>query len=130
MKILTEAERLYRVYQSTHHNGDRPNVLRRYNNSTKGRECRARYKKSPNGLCVASAATARRRAKCRGSNSAILKIYKRCLSLRRWFDVVVDHIIPLAKGGAHSAANLQIIYRKENCEKGIRLDYRPSVVFL
>lgn len=58
------------------------------------------------------------------------RIYARAAELRQWFDVVVDHIIPLAKGGVHTANNLQIIYRKENAMKGISLSYRPVVVFI
>jgi 5-methylcytosine-specific restriction endonuclease McrA len=64
-----------------------------------------------------------------GDRKAISAIYARARDLRRWFNVVVDHVIPLAKGGAHAASNLQIIYRSENESKGFRLDYSPSVVF-
>jgi 5-methylcytosine-specific restriction endonuclease McrA len=76
---------------------------------------------------------ARRRARQRnaqiGDNAAIRKIYARSQELRKWFDVVVDHKVPLSKGGAHSAENLQIIYAFENIRKGTRLDYIPSIVF-
>ncbi len=65
-----------------------------------------------------------------GDPKLIDKIYARAFELRRWFDVVVDHIIPLAKGGAHSPENLQIIYAFENARKGDRLDYKPRVVFI
>jgi 5-methylcytosine-specific restriction endonuclease McrA len=61
---------------------------------------------------------------------AVARVYARCQELRRWFDVCVDHIIPLAKGGAHAAENLQIIYSYENAQKNMRLDYRPSVIFV
>jgi 5-methylcytosine-specific restriction endonuclease McrA len=71
----------------------------------------------------------KRKATC-GDKNKIAKIYKRALTLRRWFDVVVDHIIPLSKGGPHSPENLQIIYAKENALKGIRLDYKPRVIFI
>lgn len=60
---------------------------------------------------------------------AVRRVYHRARELRRWFDVVVDHVIPLSKGGAHAPSNLQIIYRTENLVKGARLDYTPSVVF-
>jgi hypothetical protein len=60
----------------------------------------------------------------------IAKIYKRAGVLRQWFDVVVDHIIPLAKGGAHAPGNLQIIYRLENLHKNASLGYKPKVIFV
>lgn len=60
---------------------------------------------------------------------SIEKIYARARELRRWFNVVVDHIKPLIKGGPHAPSNLQIIYRSENERKAARLDYIPSVVF-
>jgi 5-methylcytosine-specific restriction endonuclease McrA len=59
----------------------------------------------------------------------ITKIYRRAAELRQWFDVVVDHIIPIAKGGKHHPDNLQIIYKRENQIKGARLDYLPTVIF-
>ncbi len=79
-----------------------------------------------------NAKEARRRARQRQNTihlSGVQKIYTRCSQLRRWFDVVVDHILPLAKGGAHSADNLQIIYRLENIQKGAKIGYTPSVIF-
>lgn len=73
---------------------------------------------------------ARRSKATIGDQKAICKIYIRCRELCRWFDVVVDHIVPLSKGGAHAANNLQIIYRKENEKKHNSLFFKPSVVFL
>ena len=64
-----------------------------------------------------------------GDPKAIAKIIARAQELRQWFDVVVDHKIPLCKGGTHSPDNLQIIYARENAEKGSRLDYTPTVIF-
>jgi 5-methylcytosine-specific restriction endonuclease McrA len=72
---------------------------------------------------------ARTRAATIGDLTDIQKIYDRCNELRQWFKVVVDHIIPLALGGAHEASNLQIIYGFENARKGIRPDYKPKVIF-
>lgn len=60
---------------------------------------------------------------------AIERIYARALELRKWFDVCVDHIVPLAKGGSHCPSNLQIIYKSENLVKATRLDYKPRVIF-
>jgi hypothetical protein len=83
-------------------------------------------------MCRANEALRRARkmaAITSGLKKAITKIYARAAELRQWFDVVVDHKIPLARGGSHSPDNLQIIYAKENARKGTRLDYVPSVVF-
>jgi 5-methylcytosine-specific restriction endonuclease McrA len=60
----------------------------------------------------------------------ITAIYRRCQELRQWFSVVVDHIIPLSRGGMHEAANLQIIYDFENSRKHTNINYKPKVIFL
>lgn len=70
------------------------------------------------------------RATVTGTQKAIEAIYCRAMELRKWFNVCVDHIIPLAKGGLHCPSNLQIIYHSENCAKGDRLNYVPTVIFL
>lgn len=72
---------------------------------------------------------ARLRAATIGDLTDIHKIYERCHWWKQWFDVVVDHVISLARGGTHEAKNLQIIYRFENEKKGARQDYKPRVVF-
>lgn len=65
-----------------------------------------------------------------GTEKKILEIYEFAAWLRQWFDVCVDHIIPLAHGGMHHPSNLQIIYSSENRRKGVKwLDYKPTVVF-
>ena len=77
--------------------------------------------------------SARRRAIKQGALisdlDSIRQIYTRCRELRQWFDVVVDHIIPLARGGTHCPCNLQIIYRTENERKHAKLNYKPKIVF-
>ncbi len=77
---------------------------------------------------------ARYRARLKNSiceTSGIKDIYARCAELRsQGLDVAVDHVIPLAKGGKHSASNLQIIDRLENLHKGSKLDYKPIFVFV
>jgi 5-methylcytosine-specific restriction endonuclease McrA len=60
----------------------------------------------------------------------IRKVYDRRAWWGQWFDVVVDHIIPFARGGTHEASNLQIIYRRENELKWTKSDYKPRVIFL
>jgi 5-methylcytosine-specific restriction endonuclease McrA len=60
---------------------------------------------------------------------AIKAVYARCRELRQWFDVVVDHIVPMGKGGTHTVDNLQIIYRAENDRKAQWLNYNPQIVF-
>jgi 5-methylcytosine-specific restriction endonuclease McrA len=77
-----------------------------------------------------AARRARKRALTVGELTGIQKIYERAKELRQWFYVVVDHIIPLSKGGTHEVSNLQIIYEFENRRKRSRLDYKPAVVFL
>ena len=64
-----------------------------------------------------------------GCQLAVLKIYERARQLRKYFDVVVDHIIPISRGGSHSAGNLQIIYASENRRKHAKAEYKPTVVF-
>lgn len=71
----------------------------------------------------------KRRAQCSGSCPLTRKVYGRCLELKQWFDVVVDHIIPLSKGGRHSFQNLQIIYAHENSVKNDSLNYVPRIIF-
>lgn len=87
------------------------------------REASSTRKAQRNAMCAA------RRARQRTWDSRIEAIYIRAKELRQWFDVVVDHIRPLGRGGKHILSNLQIIYRTENLRKGCRLDYTPSVVF-
>jgi 5-methylcytosine-specific restriction endonuclease McrA len=73
---------------------------------------------------------ARKRNAIMGCQKRVNEIYRGCRILRkRGLDVSVDHIIPLEKGGAHDAENLQIIYHEENCRKQNRIDYHPTVVF-
>ena len=79
-----------------------------------------------------SHAEAKRRAKKRGSMSilsnkekkAIEIMYKVAKTMSKLGSKVyhVDHIIPLAKGGAHTIDNLQIIDSKLNLSKGSNTD--------
>jgi hypothetical protein len=65
-----------------------------------------------------------------GDLTKIAKIYIRASELRQQgFNVQVDHIIPLAKGGAHSPENLQIISAYENGCKSDSLTYKVKKVF-
>src|SRR6266576_2350829 len=58
-----------------------------------------------------------------GDLTAIVRIYQRAKELRKWFNVVVDHIKPLARGGLHCADNLQIIYESDNLRKCARIGF-------
>ena len=73
-------------------------------------------------------------AKKRGATAGDLKtiqaIYAKAAKYQRWIKVCVDHIIPISKGGAHIADNLQIIYASENLAKNCSLNYKPRVIFL
>jgi 5-methylcytosine-specific restriction endonuclease McrA len=75
----------------------------------------------------------RRARRCTAKINHIEEIQRKYAKCQVWrdvgFDVVVDHIIPLAKGGAHAPENLQIIYSIENRQKHARLDYVPLVIF-
>ncbi len=79
-------------------------------------------------------ACAKRRALSRnatiGDLTEIAKVYSRAQELRNLrFNVQVDHITPLSKGGAHEPSNLQILYAYENMRKGNSLTYIPEVIF-
>lgn len=72
---------------------------------------------------------ARKRQATIGDLTDISKIYERAQWWRQWFDVAVDHIMPLSKNGTHEASNLQIIYGFENSRKNAKLDYKPQIIF-
>lgn len=90
-----------------------------------------RYYSKNKGACLAysTESYARKKGAVIGNRKALVRVYKRAEELRKWFNVAVDHIIPISKGGHHSADNLQIIYASENRKKWDRLDYTPSVIF-
>ncbi len=105
-------------------------------------ECPSREVIPPNELISRRKASYHRHDRARARRNAIMlgarvgdqrrvrAVYRRAAWWRSvGFPVVVDHIVPLSKGGAHSPENLQIIYGSENAKKGARLDYQPSVVF-
>lgn len=65
---------------------------------------------------------AQRRTLLRGGNGPEIKVL---YALRDFYEAMslgekfhVDHIVPLAKGGAHEAANLQVIPAIDNLRKG------------
>lgn len=124
--------------------------LLKYNRSAAGRSSAARYARTSQGRDRTLARTrawqkrnpekvrlnkvicsARRRARKRGAAIEQCRpIYLRAAWWRSvGFPVEVDHKVPLAKGGAHSPENLQIIYATDNVAKGVKLDFTPSVVF-
>jgi hypothetical protein len=73
---------------------------------------------------------ARKKAVTIGDVTAIAKVYDRARWWKQWFDVDVDHITPLSKGGMHEATNLQIIYGFENNRKYNNPSYKPRVIFV
>jgi hypothetical protein len=90
---------------------------------------RWRAKNMHKTMAMNMARQARRRQVMVGDLTDIAKVYERARWWRQWFDVVVDHRIPLACNGTHEAGNLQIIYKSENSKKGARLGYTPKVIF-
>lgn len=119
----------------------RRRAMLKYHKSPKGHAVRKqavqKYQKTEKGrtalkrtwLKAFAKRIALKRAVTIGDLTEIAKVYERCAWWKRWFDVEVDHIIPLARNGAHVAKNLQIIYQFENRRKHSKLDYKPRVIF-
>jgi len=87
---------------------------RKYTKTTKGKIAKKNYKVS-------------RRAKLKVNltkeeRKEIKELYKLALELREHgFDVEVDHIIPLSKGGHHHSSNLQILFATHNRSKSNKI---------
>lgn len=85
------------------------------------------YKQTEAGRARRRAHHATRKALMRGAESSkaerelIVAIYRACPK-----GYEVDHIVPLAKGGAHRAANLQYLPAAVNNAKRARLDFKDS----
>lgn len=55
----------------------------------------------------------------------LYELYDHCLCCDTTEDLTLDHIVPLAEGGAHSIENCQILCRSCNSRKGTQtIDYR------
>jgi HNH endonuclease len=95
------------------------------------RQCSAEWRKANPAKHRAAQALryARQRLATIGDLTDIAKVYERAAELRQWFEVEVDHIKPLAKGGTHEASNLQIIYAYENRRKHALAGYKVRVIF-
>jgi 5-methylcytosine-specific restriction endonuclease McrA len=126
-----------RKFQIAYYEANREKLLRdkagyRDANREKTSRRHAAYKKANPSRVAANikAYKARKRKATIGDITEIAKVYERRNWWRQGFDVVIDHIIPLAKGGSHEAGNLQIIYRSENLRKRDQLDYKPHVIFI
>lgn len=133
---------------------------RKYKQSDKGKEASKRYNNSPERKAYMRAYNAKHKARKRAQTAAwakahpewansrasryramkrgqatgdrklIEKVYARAAELRQWFDVAVDHIVPIARGGAHHQDNLQILYRTENARKSASMNYNPTIIFI
>lgn len=125
---------LWRVYRNRYWRSKKGQTrYTRYSKTAIFKATQRRYAQSPNGRVKKLAAcrrhqTLKRKAR-QGCPLLIEKIYKRAQELRKWFDVEVDHIVPLSKGGAHTSKNLQIIYGFENASKQANPNYKPKVIF-
>jgi 5-methylcytosine-specific restriction endonuclease McrA len=108
---------------------------RKFDRSPKRQAWRKKWNQTAKGRANGLRKAAMRRAKIKkvtqGSKKLLAKIYARAVWWKtQGFDVAVDHIVPLIKGGAHSVKNLQIIYAFENRKKHASLTYKPICVFL
>jgi len=96
----------------------------REKNREKTRAAETRYRKKNLGKYAAK--EHRRRAQkrttllTRSERAAVSALYRKAqeMTLRFGEPYHVDHIKPLAKGGAHHPSNLQILRRSENLVKG------------
>lgn len=121
------------VYRRWYNNNPDYHRKWRLKNKEKLEANRREWEKNNRGKLAYKASRRRaikRQRSVAGESKLILRIYKRAEQLRRWFNVCVDHITPLSRGGSHIPSNLQIIYRWDNERKGSKLDYQPRVVFL
>lgn len=103
--------------------------------SERGKERVKAYQQTDKGKAALIARANRRRARIYNTRATcdprINQTYLRARELRKsGLDVVVDHIIPLARGGPHTFENLQIITRQENGCKREHLDYQVQQIFV
>lgn len=64
--------------------------------------------------------------------SKVINFYKQCFACGSTDRLEVDHVVPLALGGAHAVRNFQVLCRQCNAEKGARnaMDYRTGPVLM
>ena len=92
----------------------------RNNNLELSRSTTTRWQRENRGRMLEYSAA--RRAKTRTNCPRVAALYAVAAALRAdGWDVHVDHIVPLSKGGPHVFENLQILPAIENLRKGARV---------
>lgn len=109
--------------------GKRKAVLQRYYESGKGKETQGRYQVTAKGQ-ASSARGAHKRRACMGAMStltasewtAIKKRHKdKCVYCKRRMErLTMDHMVPLSRGGHHTAENVIPACRSCNSRRGNR----------
>ena len=108
-------------------NGFKAQLKWNRNNREKLRKATSNWTKANKEAKAVSVNARRRRCRVNGVDGIedIKAIYKEAQRLNQEAGHIayhIDHIIPLAKGGAHHPDNLQILSAEENLKKGDKLD--------
>jgi len=122
-----------RLEYSRQYEADHPEIRRNYRN--KNRERRRIYNRqwatrNPDKMRAKWARRRARRKQAPGNltieeEQRLYELYDHCLCCDTTEDLTLDHIVPLAEGGAHSFENCQILCRPCNSSKGTQtIDYR------
>jgi 5-methylcytosine-specific restriction endonuclease McrA len=107
----------------------RKRVLARYYSSGKGRAAIDRYQKTPKGAESLLRGVHKRRARlkqivCDLTAKQWQEIQARqnhaCAMCKKASALTRDHVVPISKGGSHTAANIQALCRSCNSKKGNR----------
>lgn len=111
-------------------NGKRKQILDKYSKSEKFRKTLKRYHTSPKGRETLSRGVHKRRSILENVVSDLtadqweeIKASQkyRCAMCHKKKPLTRDHIIPITKGGQHTASNIQALCRSCNTKKGNRL---------
>ena len=108
-------KRFYPKYVPTGNPMGGPRTLTDEERKQRKRQERRRYKSLKRGASVSEPY----------SRQDILDMYHACLACGTKDDLTLDHVVPLALGGADSEDNIQVLCRSCNSSKGARssMDY-------